>query len=78
MAAHFNQYSENGGPLAALTYQWTNISSVAGVVGLRGSVDIRDGANTYTPNLRIEYARSIGASRNRCSTARPERAKSMR
>ena len=59
MTAHLNQYSENGDPLAALTYQATNISSVAGVVGLRGSVDIRDGANTYTPNLRVEYKRAL-------------------
>ena len=59
MTARLNQYSENGDPLAALTFQATNISSVAGVVGLRGSVDIRDGANTYTPNLRVEYKRAL-------------------
>jgi hypothetical protein len=29
------------------------------VVGLRGAVDITDGANTYTPNLRVEYKRAF-------------------
>ena len=59
MTAHLNQYGENGDPLAALTYQSNNISSVAGVVGLRGSVDVTEGANTYTPNLRVEYKRAL-------------------
>jgi hypothetical protein len=59
MTARLDQYSENGDPNQALTYQATSISSTAGVVGLRGSVDITDGANTYTPNMRLEYKHAL-------------------
>jgi uncharacterized protein with beta-barrel porin domain len=59
MMARLNQYSEAGDPLAALTFQASNISSTAGVIGLRGSVDIKDGADTYTPNMRVEYKRAL-------------------
>ncbi len=59
MMARLNQYSETGDPLGALTFQSTNISSTAGVVGLRGSVDIKNGGDTYTPNVRVEYKHAL-------------------
>jgi large repetitive protein len=59
MTARLNQYSESGDPTQALTYRAVNISSAAAVVGLRGTVDIKDGEDTYTPNLRLEYKRAL-------------------
>ena len=59
MMARLGQYSETGDPLGALTFQATNISSTAGVVGLRGSVDIKNGGDTYTPNMRVEYKHAL-------------------
>ena len=59
MTAKLDEYSETGNALAALTFKATSVSSTAGVLGLRGSVDLRDGANTYTPNMRIEYKRAF-------------------
>jgi large repetitive protein len=59
MTARLNQYSESGDPTQALTYQAVNISSTAAVVGLRGTVDIKDDDDTYTPNLRLEYKRAL-------------------
>jgi uncharacterized protein YhjY with autotransporter beta-barrel domain len=59
MSARLDQYSEAGDVNAALTYQATNISSIGGAVGLRGSLDICDGADTYTPTMRLEYKRAF-------------------
>jgi uncharacterized protein YhjY with autotransporter beta-barrel domain len=59
MTARLNQYSESGDLSQALTYQATNISSTAAVIGLRGTVDIKDGDDVYTPNMRIEYKRAL-------------------
>jgi uncharacterized protein with beta-barrel porin domain len=59
MTARLNQYSENGDPTQALTFGATSFSSTAGVVGLRGSVDMSNGADTYTPNMRVEYKRAL-------------------
>ena len=59
MMAQLGQYSEAGDPNQALTYQATSFSSVAGVLGLRGSVDFKDGADTYTPIMRFEYKHAL-------------------
>jgi uncharacterized protein YhjY with autotransporter beta-barrel domain len=59
MKAGLNQYSESGDASQALTFRATNFSTTAGVVGLRGSVDIRSDDVTYTPNMRVEYKRAL-------------------
>jgi uncharacterized protein YhjY with autotransporter beta-barrel domain len=59
MTAKLGEYSETGDALSALTFKATSVSSTAGVLGLRGSVDFSDGANTYTPSMRIEYKRAF-------------------
>ena len=59
MMARLNQYSEAGNVSQALTFQSSSFSSTAGVVGLRGSVDIKDDLVNYTPNARVEYKRAF-------------------
>ena len=54
-SASFDGYSENGSSALLLTYDAINFTTVAGSVGLRGSIDIPMSFGTLTPNARVEY-----------------------
>ncbi len=59
MTATLNAYNETGASDQALTYNAANLSSTAGAIGLRGSVNVQDGDITYTPHMRVEYKRAF-------------------
>ena len=62
MTAKLNAYSENGNPGETLSYDDASFSSLAGAVGLRGSVDFTRGSRTFTPHVRVEYKRAFDSS----------------